>query len=176
LECVAQSGISLFILAREYSEEVLKTLVVNKLHSTLKVGVAYLTLESDEYSDILLDVSMQTGSYLFTDERKLEQGKLEQLRKAKRIDISRDFIDIFGAQTETNLAQKHLRDLQMKLKSSDNEQTSRITERINALQTEFAMILTGGFSEGEIKESARAISAILSEIRDSNETFREDIP
>jgi chaperonin GroEL len=164
LEQVVKQNKPLFIIADDLENEVVSTLIVNKLRGTFNVVATKAPGFGDNQKEMLRDIAALTGATFYAKDLNMDltELKIEDLGQAKKIMVTKDSTTILEGQGKKTSVEERVKIIREQLnKATSDFDKKRLQERLGKLTDGVAILKVGATTETELKEKKLRIEDAL---------------
>lgn len=163
LEQVLKTNKPLLLVAEDYENEAISSLVLNKLRGAFNVVATKAPGFGDKQKEMLEDIAVLTGAKFYNKDlnMKLSDLTIEDLGTIKKVIVKKDNTTLIG-HSSSEAVNKRVEELKTQLIhiKSDYEKKT-LKERIGKLSNGVATIKVGATTEAELKEKKLRIEDAL---------------
>jgi chaperonin GroEL len=164
LEKVVNGNKPLLIIADDLENEVVSTLIVNKLRGTFNVVATKAPGFGDSQKEILQDIAILTGAKFYSKDLNMELKDVlfEELGQAKKVIIGKDSTTIIEGIGKQDVVENRVLEIRNQIANSTSDyDKKRLNERLAKLTKGVAVVKVGATTETELKEKKLRIEDAL---------------
>ena len=165
LEELSQAGGKMVIIADDFENEALSTLILNKLRGVLNVVGVKAPGFGDKRKEMLQDIAILTGGEVITQDLGLDlkDTHLNQLGRARQVKCTKENTIIVDGMGDKKLLEERVNQIKHNIEETKSSyEKESMQERLAKLAGGVAVIQVGAATEIEMKEKKLRIEDALS--------------
>lgn len=163
LEQVLKANKPLLLIAEDYENEAISSLVLNKLRGAFNVVATKAPGFGDKQKEMLEDIAVLTGAKFYNKDlnMKLSDLTIEDLGTIKKVIVKKDNTTLIG-HSSSEAVNNRVEELKTQLTHAKSDYEKKtLKERIGKLSNGVATIKVGATTEAELKEKKLRIEDAL---------------
>ncbi len=164
LEQIVQMNKPFLIIADDLENEVLSTLIVNKLRGTFNVVATKAPGFGDNQKEMLQDIAVLTGARFISKDlgMELKDTKVEDLGSCNKLIVEKDHTTIIEGSGDKASFEARVKEIEAKIDITESEYDKKqLRERLAKMTNGIAVIKVGATTESELKERKLRIEDAL---------------
>ena len=165
LEQIVQTNKPLLLIAEDFENEVINTIVLNKLRGTFNVVCTKAPGFGDNQKDVLMDIAALCNATFYNKDlnMKLEDAKIENLGTIKKVIVTKDSTTLVSGTDNNTAVEERVNEIKARIedKSLSDYDKKKYLERLGKLTNGVATIKVGATTESELKEKKLRIEDAL---------------
>ena len=165
LEAVAQEGRAMLIISDDISNEVLSTLVTNKLRGALNIVCVKAPAFAEKREDWLEDIATITSGTFINSKLGLELKNVNTsyLGRARQVKVDKETTTIIDGYGNSETINQRVNNIKSQIKNeTDDYEKQKLKERLARLTNGVAVIKVGATTEAEMKDKKLRLEDALS--------------
>ncbi|MDD4584471.1 MAG: chaperonin GroEL [Bacilli bacterium] len=168
LEKIVESRKPLLIIADDFDNEAVSTIILNKLRGTFNVVATKAPGFGDSKTETLSDIALFVGANFYSKDysMNLKDLNMSDLGTAKKVLVSKDSTTIIEGNGDSKKLEIHINDIKKKMNETKSEyEKNRLHERIAKMTNGVALIKVGATTETELKDKKLRLEDALNATR-----------
>lgn len=163
-ESVSNQGKSLLIIAHEIDEEVLSTLIVNKMRGTLKACAVNSPEVGNRKVLVLEDIAAMTGATVFSHTKGMKWDKFSSdwLGSSRSVSVTKDRTTIIEGAGKEETVKERINSIKTQIDGSTSTfEKEDLRRRLARMSGGVSLVHVGGITPAELKEKKDRVEDAL---------------
>ena len=164
LEEVVKANRALLIIADDFDNEVMSTLIINKLRGTFNVVATKAPGFGDNAKNMLGDIAALTGAVFYAKDLNMNLADMTagELGGAKKIIVAKDKTTIIDGQGDRYNVEQRVKEIRQMIENTTSDyDRKKLQERLGKLTNGIAVIKVGATTDTELKDKKLRIEDAL---------------